>query len=200
MDLADLLAQRRMTRSFDGSEVDAHWLEERCADALWAPTAGNSAGVRMHVVAQGDVASYFYYATDETWRNNARRAPGLMRAGAVVLVTARPALYLERYAESDKSDARLTRLESWPLPYWHTDAAMATMALLLLLEEAGLAATIWGSFRHEEDVLAWAGVSDEQLFASVLVGRRDGNDEPSSSLQRRVPARRERVSRVRPTN
>ncbi|HUY43670.1 MAG TPA: nitroreductase family protein [Acidimicrobiales bacterium] len=200
MDLAKLLAQRRMTRSFDGSEVDPAWLEERCAEALWAPTAGNSAGVRMHVIAQNDVASYFHYATDEGWRSGARRAPGLMRAGAVVLVTAQPALYLERYAESDKGDSSLTQLESWPLPYWHTDAAMATMALLLLLEEAGLAATIWGSFRHEADVLGWARVLDEQLFASVLIGRDDGNDVASASLQRDVPTRRARVSRVTPTN
>ncbi|HUY43075.1 MAG TPA: nitroreductase family protein [Acidimicrobiales bacterium] len=200
MDLANLLAQRRMTRSFDGSEVDPAWLEERCAEALWAPTAGNSAGVRMHVIAPSDVAGYFHCATDEAWRSGARRAPGLMRAGAVVLVTAQPSLYLERYGEADKGDSELTRLESWPLPYWHTDAAMATMALLLLLEETRLAATIWGSFRHEEDVLRWARVLDEQLFASVLIGRDDGNDVPSSSLQRNVPSRRERVSRVTPAN
>ena len=200
MDLAQLLAQRRMIRSFDGSEVDPAWLEERCAEALWAPTAGNSAGVRMHVIAQNDVASYFHYATDEGWRRRARRAPGLMRAGAVVLVTAQPALYLERYAESDKGPSSLTQLESWPLPYWHTDAAMATMALLLLLEEAGLAATIWGSFRHEDDVLRWARVLDEELFASVLIGRDDGNDVASASLQRDVPTRQARVSRVTPAN
>ena len=189
-----------MTRSFDGSEVDTEWLEERCAEALWAPTAGNSAGVRMHVIAQRDVASYFHCATDEHWRNNARRAAGLMRAGAVVLVTAQPDLYLKRYAEPDKSESKLARLESWPLPYWHTDAAMATMALLLLLEEARLCATIWGSFRHEQDVLRWARVDDEQLFVSVLIGRDDGNDVASSSLQRDVPPRRARVSRVNPTN
>ena len=37
-----------MTRSFDGTPVDAVWLDDLCAQALWAPTAGNSAGVRLY--------------------------------------------------------------------------------------------------------------------------------------------------------
>ena len=199
MDLAELLAARRMTRSFDATAVDPDWLEERCADALWAPTAGNSAGVRMHVIDQGDLGDFFTHATDPSWRENARRAPGLLRAGAGVLVTALPSLYLERYAEPDKVRSGLSVLEQWPLPYWHADAAMATMALLLLLEEANLAATIWGSFRHEAAILRWAKLDDEELFATVLLGRPDGLDVPSRSLQRPVPSRRQRVTRVQPS-
>jgi nitroreductase len=200
VDLADLLARRRMTRSFDGSAVDAAWLEERCANALWAPTAGNSAGVRMHVVGHEDVSAYFDHATDATWRASAPRAPGLRRAGAVVLVTCQPERYLERYGADDKRTSGLDQRDAWPLPYWHADAAMATMALLLLLEEADLAATIWGSFRYADAILRWANIDDGELFASVLVGRGDGADTPSRSLSRAVPSRRARVTRVRPAN
>ena len=200
MDLAELLAARRMTRSFDATAVDPQWLEERCAEALWAPTAGNSAGVRMQVIEQGHLSDFFTHATDPSWRDHARRAPGLLRAGAGVLVTALPSLYLERYAEPDKVGSGLSALEEWPLPYWHADAAMATMALLLLLEEAGLAATIWGSFRHAAAILHWAKCADEELFATVLLGYPDGHDVPSRSLQRPVPPRRERVTRVHPSS
>ena len=153
-----------MVRSFDGTPVDLTWLEERCADALWAPSAGNSAGVRMYTVGSALVERYFEVATDEQWRRSARRAPGLGRAGAVVLVTTRPQDYLERYAGSDKAASGLDDADAWPIPYWHTDAAMATMALLLLLEEGGWQATIWGNFRNDDAVLDWAGVSDEVLF------------------------------------
>lgn len=199
MELASLLAQRRMVRSFDGTPVDLEWLEGLCATALWAPSAGNSAGVRMHTVGHEFLPQYFNVATDEQWRTGARRADGLQRAGAVVLVTTRPQDYVARYTEPDKSNSGLGDEQAWPLPYWHTDAAMATMALLLLIEEDGWQATLWGNFRRGDDVLNWAGIKDEALFGAVLVGRGDGNDPRSGSLQRTVPARAQRVRRVAPT-
>jgi nitroreductase len=187
-----------MTRSFDGTPVDAAWLEELCASALWSPTAGNSAGVRLSVIASEHVSAYFEVATDPLWRERSRRFPGLSRAGAVVLVTTRPQDYVERYAEPDKAASGLSAFDAWPIPYWHADAAMATMALLLLLEESGWHATLWGSFRRDQKVMAWAHVVDEELFASVIIGRADGNDVVSSSLARSVPARRARVRRIEP--
>ncbi len=187
-----------MVRSFDGSPVDQDRLDECCAQALWAPTAGNSAGVRMHTVGASDVAGYFNVATDEFWRSGARRSPGLQRAGAVVLITSRPQDYLSRYAESDKSFSGLSERAGWPVPYWHTDAAMATMALLLLVEECEWQATLWGNFRNSAAVLDWAHVDDEELFATVLIGRGDGADVASASLAREVPSRTSRVRRVTP--
>ena len=185
-----------MVRSFDGTPLDPAWLEARCAEALGAPTAGNCAGVRMHVVAADDLGAYFAAATDEEWRARSRRYPGLARAGAAVLVTSRVEAYLARYREPDKAGAGLGRRDAWPVPYWHTDAAMATMALLLLLEEASWQATLWGRFRHHDRVAAWAGLGDEEIFATVLIGRADGQDAPSASLGRTVPSRAERVRRV----
>lgn len=196
MDLATLLARRRMIRSFDATPVDERWLDETCATALWAPTAGNSAGVSMHTIGADLVGAYFERATDPEWRRDSPRAAGLARAGAVVLVTSRPQAYLDRYGEPDKRTSGLSTMAAWPIPYWHTDAAMATMALLLLLEEAGWSSTIWGNFRHDREVLDWAGAPEESLFASVLIGRPDGNDQRSRSLERAVPARSARVRRV----
>jgi len=46
-----------MVRSFDGSAVDEKWLDKVCENALWSPTAGNSAGVRMYTVSKEHVAS-----------------------------------------------------------------------------------------------------------------------------------------------
>ena len=185
-----------MVRSFDATPVDPDWLDAACATALWAPTAGNSAGVRMHVVTADLVGAFFERATDARWRRDSPRAPGLSRAGAVVLVTSRPQDYLDRYREADKGDAGLSAESAWPVPYWHADAAMATMALLLLVEEGGWSAVLWGSFRHDRDILDWAGASDESLFASVLIGRADGRDHRSTSLDRPIPPRRARVRRV----
>ncbi|MDE2281894.1 MAG: nitroreductase family protein [Actinomycetales bacterium] len=196
MDLATLLARRRMVRSFDATPVDPRWLDDACAAALWAPTAGNSAGVRMHTISADLVSEYFERATDPQWRQESSRAAGLSRAGAVVLVTSRPQDYLDRYAEEDKRASGLSAITAWPVPYWHTDAAMATMALLLLLEEGGWSAALWGNFRHDREVLEWVGAPEESLFASVLVGRPDGLDHRSPSLDRSVPTRHARVRRL----
>jgi nitroreductase len=198
VELRDLLARRRMTRSFDATPVDLDWLEELCALALWAPTAGNSAGVRMNTLAQGDLPAYFDVATDPAWRASSPRLAGLMRAGGAVLVTSRPEDYLARYGASDKATSGLANRSAWPLPYWHSDAAMATMALLLLLEENDWQAVIWGNFRHDDDVRLWAQLGEEELFATVLIGKADGLDVPSRSLGRDVPTRHERVRRIAP--
>ena len=185
-----------MIRSFDSTPVNQEWLDELCAQALWSPTAGNTAGVRMYTVGAHDVNEYFTVATDAQWRATARRAAGLRGAGAVVLITSRPQDYEARYREPDKASSGLHERAAWTIPYWHTDAAMATMSLLLLLEESGWQACLWGNFRHEVDVLHWAGVENEELFASILVGRADGHDVTSASSRRDVLPRRERVRRV----
>jgi hypothetical protein len=150
----------------------------------------------MYSISRTLVPAFFEVATDEEWRKTSRRAPGLSRAGAVVLVTSRPGEYVRRYGEPDKAGSGLEDTNAWSVPYWHADAAMATMALLLLLEDAGWQATIWGNFRHDQRILGWADVKDEKLFCSVLVGRGDGNDIASSSLGRNVPRRAQRVRRI----
>jgi nitroreductase len=57
-----------MVRSFDATPVDLDWLDDLCAQALRAPTAGNSAGVRLYTLGADHVAAYFEVATDPSWR------------------------------------------------------------------------------------------------------------------------------------
>ncbi len=194
MQLRDAIQRRRMRRSFSGVPVDEALVREMCEEALRAPTAGNCAGVEMVIVPHGRIAEYFAAATDEQWRLTATRADDLQRAGSVVVVISRPDRYLERYSEPDKARSNLDDANRWPVPYWHTDAAMATMTLLLLLEESGLAASLWGNFRSEQSVLELVGApSDARLFGSVLLGPHDQRDHRSASLARRTPSRAERV-------
>lgn len=185
-----------MVRSFDGTAIDLDWLEQTCATALLAPSAGHSAGVRMTVAGRDRIGEYLDLATDSTWRERAERLEGWSGAGALVLVSVQVGDYLARYAEADKAGSGLDKRDAWPLPYWHTDAAMATMSLLLLIEESEFAAGIWGAFRHAEDVARWAGLDDEELFATIFVGRPDGRDRRSRSLDRPVPRRADRVRRM----
>jgi nitroreductase len=185
MELQQALAQRRMVRSFDGTPVPVADLHAWSLLALRAPTAGNSQGVGFTIVPSERVPAFFSAATDEAWRADAPRAPHLQRAGAVVLSWSEPTAYTSRYREEDKVASGLGDSAAWPVPYWHTDAAMATMALLLLVEEAGWGATLWGAFRNQAAIASLAKWPEgRELFASIVIGRPDGHDRPSSSLRR----------------
>ena len=195
MDVREALRRRRMTRAFDGRELSEGVLAALCADALRAPTAGHTRGVEA-VVLSGTtgVGRYLAVATDEAWRSSSRAA-GLGAAGGAVVVLCDPGAYAARYAEEDKSSSGLSDPASWPVPYWYGDAAFATMALLLLAEEAALAACFLGAFRHEAAVLAEVRApAGRRLFGTVLLGGR-GAGAPSSSLAREGPSRTDRVVR-----
>jgi nitroreductase len=197
MDVRDALRRRRMTRAFDGSELTEDGLAGLCDDALRAPTAGHVRGVEMVVLAGADgVARYLRAATDEHWRSSSSRADGLARAGGAVVVVCDPGAYASRYAEPDKAASGLEDAGAWPVPYWDGDAAFATMALLLLAEEEGLAACFLGAFRHAAAVLAELDApSGRRLFGAVLLGRAADEQPRSASLDRDGPSRATRVVR-----
>jgi nitroreductase len=199
MDVRDALRRRRMTRAFDGTELDEDHLVELCAEALRAPTAGNARGVRAVVLpGRAGVHDYLEAATDAEWRASSPRAPGLVAAGGAIAVVCEPHAYAARYAEDDKSASGLGDVERWPIPFWHTDAAFATMTLLLLAEDAGLAACFLGAFRHAEEVLSLVNApSGTLLFGAVLLGHSAPAQRPSASLARVGPTRLERVVRRR---
>lgn len=201
MELTEALRRRRMVRSFADRPVDADVVDELIVATLRAPTAGNSGGTAWLVLRGSETGTYWAHTTTEAWRGRSRRWPGLSRAAVVALSLASPALYVARYGEPDKRASRLGPPESggggapaWPVPYWFTDAAFATMVLLLRATEAGLASCFLGNFRGEDDLLSALGVPDGwRLFGAVLLGHPDGDDHPSPSLARPRPSATERI-------
>lgn len=190
-----------MRRSFTGEPVDAVELSSLAAEALRSPTAGNSRGIELGILDGAEaVAAYLDASTDAEWRARSARLEGLRRAGAAVLVLADPSAYVERYAEADKARSGLgAGTGQWPVPYWVGDAGSATMALLLLLEEAGLAACFLGAFRQADEVMEACGCPEGRLlYGCVLVGRADGGDHRSASLDRPGPSRAARVLALEP--
>ena len=67
----------------------------------------------------------------------------MMTAPVLVVPLSSKDAYLDRYAEPDKgwTDRDEAR---WPVPYWHTDAAMAAMLMLLTATDEGLGACFFG--------------------------------------------------------
>jgi nitroreductase len=188
-----------MTRAFDGTELDEDLLVQLCEEAMRAPTAGHVRGVRAVVLAgrQG-VRDYLDTSCDAEWLASSSMAPGLAKAGGIVVVVCDPGAYASRYAEADKAGSGLDLIEAWPVPYWHGDAAFATMALLLLAEDAGIAACFMGVFQHDDEILALINAPlGTLLFGVVFLGHAAAEQERSGSLDRSGPTRSERVARCR---
>lgn len=199
MDVRDALRARRMTRAFDGTALDEDEVVELCTEALRAPTAGNVRGVELVVLAGRDgTRRYLEAATDPEWRATSTRALGFAGAGAAVVVVCDPSAYADRYGEDDKAGDGLDDVDRWPVPYWHADAAFATMALLLLAEDQGIAACFLGAFRHDREVLRLVRAPERfELFGAVLLGQAADVQSPSASLARPGPSRAARVRRGR---
>lgn len=199
MDVIRALEQRRMQRSFDGSSLEAEQVTPLLEASLLAPSAGHARGQRwMFALGASEVARWFSAATDERWRTTAPRAEGLARAAAACVLITDPSVYLDRYAEADKAASGLgANFTAWGVPYWFGDAGGVSLSLLLLAEEAGLAACFLGAFRRDADVRNLLGLStEEQIYGTVLLGRSDGADRRSASLDRPGPTRAARVQRL----
>ena len=192
-----LIRRRRMTRRFDSTPLAPRLVIELLDLARRAPSAGYSQGVHF-VALSGDSLSRFWKTTGaDEWFASVQDATvdGVLNAPVVVLPLADPLAYTSRYAEDDKAGHGLERQENWDVPFWLTDAAMATQNLLLLAQERGLGALYFGIFRNARLALDELGVPPRVLqVGAVALGHRAAQDEVSGSARTR--ARRSTVDVV----
>ncbi len=196
MEWHEVIRRRAMVRSFAPDGIEPAVVDTLIGAALRAPTAGNTKGTAW-VVLRGaaQTATYWEATTDEAWRSASPRWEGLRRAPVVLLAYASARAYVDRYAVGDKAASGLgTGEAAWPVPYWTGDAAFGVMTVLLGAVDAGLGACVLGNFRGEGALARALGVpADWRLFCAVALGRPDGDDRPSPSLDRAAPAADERV-------
>ena len=196
MELHEAIRRRGMVRSFARDPIDADLVEGLVRAALRAPSAGNTGGTAW-VVLEGEAqtSTYWEAATDEAWRSTSPRFGGLRRAPVILLAYASAEAYVDRYRERDKAGSGLGAGEaSWPVPYWTGDAAFGVMTVLLAAVDAGLGSCFLGNFRGEEALARSLGVPESwRLFGAVALGRPDGNDHRSPSLDRSGPEVVDRV-------
>ena len=152
MELSTAIRTRRMTRNYTDEPVDPTVVDTMLDAAVHAPSAGFSQGWDFLVLDRpDDVASYWAATTDlgrepDSWLRGMRRAPVL------IVALSHKEAYLDRYAEPDKgwTDRDERR---WPVPFWHTDTAMAVMLMLLSAQDAGLGACFFGVPAEATDAL-----------------------------------------------
>ena len=103
----------------------------------------------------------------------------MMRAPVVVVPCSSKAAYLGRYAEPDKgwTDRDEAR---WPVPFWHMDAAMASLLILQTAVDAGLG----GCFFGIPPAKVAAVRAEFAIARGVRPGRRD-HPGPSGTAGRR---------------
>jgi nitroreductase len=185
MEFTDAVRRRRMIRNYDPDRpVPRAVLDELLDLAVRAPSAGYTQGWRFLVLDDATSCAEFWATTTDAdgetdpWLSRMRTAPAL-----IVCFSDKEA-YLNRYAEPDKgwTDRDEAR---WPVPFWHIDAGMAAMILLLGATDRGLGACFFGVPRPYWDGLRQAFAVPERLVPVGVVSLgHPAPDVRSPSLRR----------------
>lgn len=176
-----------MVRAFDAGPIPEPMLAAVLGAASRAPSAGNSQGVDLVVLDGPAQTARYWDVTLPPGRREGFRWQGLLVAPVLVVVATEPSRYTARYAEPDKAATGLGEgPEAWAIPYWHVDAGMAVMAMLLRATDLGLGALFFGLFDHAPAVAEALGVPGErELVGTVALGYPDvAADEPGRSADR----------------
>jgi nitroreductase len=183
-----------MTRTFRADPIPPAVLEELVDLASRAPSAGKTQGWHL-VVLQGSDRMRFWDATLPADERGEFPWPRLLDAPVIALPLADPQAYLDRYSAPDKEGSGLgQRTESWPVPYWTIDTAMAVNSLLLAAEDAGLGALFFGIFSGERDVRRDLAIPDRlELLGAIALGYRA---DPSGVADRATPTASRPTRRV----
>ncbi|MCD4524302.1 nitroreductase family protein [Nocardioides sp. cx-173] len=189
MEFQDVVRRRRMVRRYADRPVDAAIVDRALENATHAPSAGFSQGwAFLRLDTPEDVRRFWAASSDDIEHPSAWLA-GLMTAPVVIVPCSSKAAYLERYAQPDKgwTDRAEPR---WSMPYWHMDAAMASLLILQTATDAGLGACFFGTVRGREQQLreAFDIPEDYDPVGVITIGHRQPDTGSAGS-----PARRPRT-------
>jgi nitroreductase len=143
MDFQDVVRRRKMVRSYTTDPVDPAIVDRALANATRAPSAGFSQGWGFLVLDTDEDVRRYWAATADVTDDPDEWLRGMMRAPVVVVPCSSKAAYLSRYAEPDKGWTDLD-VARWPVPFWHMDAAMASLLILQTAVDAGIGGCFFG--------------------------------------------------------
>ncbi len=150
MEFQDVVRRRRMVRNYADLPVDPAIVDRALENATRAPSAGFTQGWAFVVLDTPAAVRAFWTASSDDVDDPGPWLTGMMRAPVVILPCSSKAAYLDRYAEPDKgwTDRDEAR---WPMPFWHLDAAMASLLVLQTVVDAGLGACFFGVVPERAD-------------------------------------------------
>jgi nitroreductase len=150
MEFQDVVRRRRMVRSYTDEPVDPRVIDRALANATRAPSAGFSQGWGFLLLDTLEDVRRYWAATADDIEDPDTWLRGMMRAPVVVLPCSSKTAYLDRYAQPDKgwTDRDESR---WSMPFWHMDAAMASLLILQTAVDEDLGACFFGMPADQTD-------------------------------------------------
>jgi nitroreductase len=180
VDFQQVVARRRMVRTFEDRPLGPGSLDRILANAQRGPSAGFSQGFAFLVLEAAERRARFWeLASEEAWRAEPNW-PGLPRAPVIIVALAHRQAYLDRYAEPDKERS------VGAVPVWIVDTAFAVMLILLSAVDAGLGALFFGLRHADESALlsAFGVPAGFEAVGAVALGHPAADDRASASLGR----------------
>jgi nitroreductase len=186
MEFQEVVRRRRMIREYADTPVDPAVVDRALANAVRAPSAGFSQGWAFLVLDDRADVERFWEVTTTPGELPDSWLRGMTSAPVVIIPCSSKAAYLSRYAERDKgwTDREEAR---WPVPFWHMDAAMASLLILLTAVDEGLGACFFGiPPEHEPATRAAFGIPDDfDPVGAITLGHRPPDEAPSGSPRSR---------------
>lgn len=179
--LTQLIAKRRMCRSYKSDAVPVEVLDRVLDKARRSPSAGHSQAIRFGVVSSQACRLKIANALGEE-RYRERGFPAwLSRAPVHLLVGVCSDSYQARYSELDKR----TKPEEWPLAYEELDAGKSLMLLYLAAVDENLACGYLGPHRAEPALKVVSWPSDWRFLGLVTIGYPDWSRQRASHSHQR---------------
>lgn len=193
MEFREVVRRRRMVRNYAETPVDPTVVERMLDHATRAPSAGFSQGWAFVVLDSPEDVRRFWTATADSVDEPDPWLAGMMRAPVVIVPCSSRAAYLDRYSAPDKAATRRRNGapagDPWNVPYWHMDAAMASLLILQTAVDEGLGACFFGLPPHRElDLREELWLPDDvDPVGAITVGHRaeDTGSRGSARTRRR---------------
>jgi FMN reductase [NAD(P)H] len=185
----ELLARRRMVRSYLPDPIERETIERIVRTVRRAPSAGFSQGHRLVVVTEPETRRELARLAGEDEYVAMGMEPWISVAPVHVVVGVREESYHERYRKADK--LRDGDEIAWPAPYWYVDAGSLFMLLQLASLSEGLGAGVYGvPGERVAELKGLLGVPEDVHFVCVVTIGEQTPDADESALVSRLTERR----------
>lgn len=183
MDFTEVVRRRRMVRHFTDEPVPRETVERIVEAAQHAPSAGFSQGVSFVVVTDEALRKQVAELAGEDQYTASGHHPFISQAPVQVIVCTSEKVYKDRYREPDKKPDPHAEEMEWPVPYWHTDAGMSLLLILLAAVNEGLAGAFVGVWPQRE-LQELLGIPEHFVPIGVTMIGHGAADLKSPSLKR----------------